>query len=148
MKRFALVAATMLLCGTAFAQPPQFPQEIESDGVISLGMGQSKAFEFRDPIGEIYFSPEDVVKARPQSDKQFAISPTAPGSTRMFVRSSAGVLLYNVDIVVAPEPGHLVKTYGDSKNADLNAGYTATYCTETGCERPDKDLPKPALRLV
>lgn len=142
MKQLALVV--LLLSGPAYAQPDEIP----SEGVISLSIGQAKAFEFADPFGTIYFAPKDVVEGVPQTDRQFTISPLRPGTTRMFVQSPTGKLVYNVDIVVAPEPGHVVKFYGGSKNDDLNAGYTAVYCTETGCERPDKDLPKPTAITV
>jgi hypothetical protein len=142
MKR--LVFVLLLLAGPAWAQP----QEIESEGLIQLSVGQAKAFEFKDPIGQIYFAPGDVVQSVPQSDRQFTISPITSGTTRMFVRDPTGKLVYNVDIVVAPEPGHIVKFYGGSKNDDLNAGYVAVYCTEFGCERPDKDLPKPTTYSV
>jgi hypothetical protein len=142
MKRLALML--LLLSGSAYAQPV----EIEPEGLIQLSLGQAKAFEFKDPVGQIYFAPKDIVEGTPQSDRQFTISPLAPGSTRMFVRSPSGQLIYNVDIVVAPEPGRLVKIYGGSKNDDLNAGYSAVYCTETGCERPDKDLPRPTAVTV
>lgn len=142
MKRLALVF--LLLSGPAYAQP----DEIQSEGVISLSLGQAKAFEFKDPVGAIYFAPKDVVESTPQSDRLFTISPLTSGTTRMFVRSNTGNLIYNVDIVVAPEPGHVVKFYGGSKNDDLNAGYTAVYCTETSCERPDKDLPRPTAITI
>ncbi len=66
----------------------------------------------------------------------------------MFVRDPTGKLIYNVDIVVSPEPGRVVKLYGGSKNDDLNAGYSAFYCTDTTCERPDKDLPRPTAITV
>lgn len=139
MKRLALATGLLMLAGQAWAQP----QEIEPEGLIQLNVGQAKAFEFKDPFGQIYFAPKDVVEAIPQTDRQFTISPLTSGTTRMFVRDPTGRLVYNVDIVVAPEPGHVVKFYGNSKNDDLNAGYTAVYCTEITCERPDKDLPKP-----
>jgi hypothetical protein len=142
MRRLALTL--LLLSGPAWAQP----QEISSEGLIKLSVGQSKAFEFAEPFREIYFAPEDIVKSVPQSDRQFTIAPIAAGSTRMFVRSPNGQLMYNVDIVVSPEPGHLVKLYGGNRNDDLNAGYVAVYCTDVGCERPDKDLPKPTAFSV
>jgi hypothetical protein len=144
MKRLALTAVCLLLAGHAWAQP----QEIESEGLIKLSVGQAKAFEFSEPIGRIDFAPKDIVEGVPQTDRQFTISPLTSGSTRMFVRDPTGKLVYNVDIVVAPEPGQIVKLYGINKNDDLNAGYTAVYCTEFGCERPDKDLPKPTAITV
>ncbi len=144
MKRLALTALLLLVASPAWTQP----QEIPSEGLIQLRVGQAKAFEFKNPIREIFFAPEDIVKSVPQSDRQFTIAPITSGTTRMFVRDGNGQLVYNVDIVVAPEPGHLVKLYGGSKNDDLNAGYTAVYCTETTCERPDKDLPKPTSVTV
>lgn len=138
--RHLMVVFAVLAAGTGMALAQ--PQEIEPEGLIQLSIGQAKAFEFKDPFGGIYFAPKDVVEATPQTDRQFTISPVTSGTTRMFVRDLNGRLVYNVDIVVAPEPGHIVKFYGNSKNDDLNAGYTAVYCTETTCERPDKDLPK------
>lgn len=142
MRRFALML--VLLSGPAYAQP----QEIEPDGLIQLSVGQAKALEFKEQVSGIYFAPKDVVEATPQSDREFTISATTSGTTRMFVRGLSGGLIYNVEIVVAPEPGRIVKLYGGSKNDDLNAGYTAVYCTPTGCERPDKDLPKPTAITV
>jgi len=144
MKRLVLAACLSMLAGGAWAEP----REIPSEGTIELGMGQAKAFEFKDPVGEIYFAPKNVVEAQPQSDRQFTITPLTSGMTRLFVRSNSGQLMYNVDIVVSPEPGHLVKFYCDTKNADFNAGYSAVYRTETTCERPDKDLPKPTTYSV
>lgn len=144
MKRLALMAGFLLLAGHAWGQP----QEIEPEGLISLSVGQAKAFEFKEQVGAVYFAPKDVVESVPQTDKQFTISPLTSGTTRMFVRDPTGKLIYNVDIVVAPEPGRIVKLYGGSKNDDLNAGYTAVYCTELTCERPDKDLPKPTAITV
>jgi hypothetical protein len=141
----AAVTAAALLASPALAQPPQ---EVSPDGLISIDLGQAKAFEFSEPFGEIYFAPKGVVEGVPQSDRQFSISPLTSGTARMFVRDANGQLMYNVDIVVAPEPGRIVKLYGGSKNDDLNAGYVAVYCTATGCERPDKDLPRPTAITV
>jgi hypothetical protein len=142
MRRLALLLA--LLPGIAWAQP----NEVESEGLIQLSLGEAKAFEFRDDVSQIFFAPKDIVEATPQTDRMFTVSPLAPGTTRMFVRGRDSKLIYNVEIVVSPEPGHMVKMYGDKKNDDLNAGYTAVYCTETGCERPDRDLPKPTAVTV
>ncbi len=142
MKRWAF--ALLLLTTPAWAQP----QEIEPEGLIQLNLGQAKAFEFKEAIGQIYFAPKDIVEGTPQTDRQFTVSPITSGSTRMFVRDPTGKLIYNVEIVVSPEPGHIVKFYGGSKNDDLNAGYSAMYCTETTCERPDKDLPRPTAITV
>lgn len=144
MKQFAFAACLLALSGSAWAQP----KEIQPDGIIQLSIGQARAFEFKEPFGEIYFAPKDVVESVPQSDRQFTISPLTSGTARMFVRDPTGKLMYNADIVISPEPGHMVKLYGRNKNDDLNAGYIAVYCTETGCERPDKDLPKPSAFTV
>lgn len=144
MKGLLTTVCLLALTGSAWAQP----DEIQSEGLIQLSIGQAKAFQFEESVGGIYFAPKDIVEGTPQSDRQFTISPLTSGATRMFVRDVTGRLIYNADIVVAPEAGHLVKIYGGNKNDDLNAGYTATYCTETGCERPDKDLPKPTAITV
>ncbi|MGY4315033.1 hypothetical protein [Bradyrhizobium sp. JR3.5] len=137
MKRLVLAACLSMLAGGAWAEP----REIPSEGTIELVMGQAKTFEFKDPVGEIYFAPKNVVEAQPQSDRQFTITPLTSGMT-------PAVCPIQLDIVVAPEPGHIVKFYGDTKNADFNAGYSAVYCTETTCERPDRDLPKPTTYSV
>jgi hypothetical protein len=48
---------------------------------------------------------------------------------------------------VTQEAGHRVKIYGTGKNDDVNAGFVSVYCTESGCGRPDKDLPTPAVTV-
>ena len=143
MKRFALML--LLLAGPALAQAPQ---DIPSNGQILLSVGGTKALQFQEPIVNVDFAHKGIVEGNPLTDQQLVLSAIAPGVTRMFVRASNGKMIYNVEIVVAPEPGHLVKLYGTSKNDDLNAGYTAVYCTETGCERPDKDLPRPTAITI
>lgn len=130
MKRLALLL--LLISSPAYAQP----EEIESEGLINLTLGEAKAFTFKDPIGEIYFAPENIIKAQPQSDRQFTIAPLISGSTRMFVRSNTGKLMYNADIVVAPEPGRIVRHYGYRDIKD----FIGFYCTEFGCGRADKEL--------
>ena len=133
MERLALAACLLFLTGNAWAQP----QEIASEGLIQLSAGSTKAFSFSEGVGSIYFAPKDVVEAVPQNDREFTISPLKPGSTRMFVRSKvSGNLLYNVDIVVAPEPGHIVRLYGQRDVKD----YTGFYCTASGCGRADGEL--------
>lgn len=117
-----LVAWAVLLSGSSFALA-QAPKEIQSDDLIKLNLGQSKAFDFKDPFGRIDFAPKDIVEGVPQSDRQLTIAPLTSGSTRMFVRDLNGKLVYNAEIVVAPESGRVVKLYGGNKNDDLNAGY-------------------------
>ncbi|MGY4421894.1 hypothetical protein ACVWY2_004343 [Bradyrhizobium sp. JR6.1] len=85
MKRLVLAACLSMLAGGAWAEP----REIPSEGTIELVMGQAKTFEFKDPVGEIYFAPKNVVEAQPQSDRQFTITPLTSGMTRLFVRSNS-----------------------------------------------------------
>lgn len=146
MRAFVLVAA-LLLVGTAWAQQP--PQNIVAADRIDMVVGQTNLLRFNDSIGSIVFSQKEVVDALPpQGDRQFAFVATRPGVTRLFVTTPDGKSLYDTEIVVTPEPGHMVKIYGTNKNDDLNAGYVAMFCTTTGCERPDKDLPKPTAITV
>ncbi|MEH2569664.1 hypothetical protein [Bradyrhizobium sp. AZCC 2289] len=50
MKRLAWAACLLMLAGSAWAQP----QEIPSEGLVSIDLGQAKAFEFAEPFGEIF----------------------------------------------------------------------------------------------
>ncbi len=143
MKRLALVL--LLLAGPALAGPPQ---EIVAQNQILLAVGQSKTFLFDEPVGRIDFSTKDTAEAVPQSDQQITVVGTKPGVTQLFISTPSGASMYSAEIVVQPEPGRLVKIYGAHKNDDLNAGYVGVFCTPTGCERPDKDLPKPTAITV
>jgi hypothetical protein len=141
MRRLAL--AFLLLSGAAWAQP----QEVPTEGQISLSVGQVKAFRFDQPIGRVDFMNKGTAEAVPQSDRQITIGGLGTGITQMFVFSPEGRQIYSAEIIVAPEPGHIVKIYGTGKNDDLNAGFASVYCDELGCGRPDKDLPTPAVTV-
>lgn len=146
MKRLALV---ILLALTGVAQAQQQVQNVIATNRIDMVVGQTNLLRFNDAIGSIVFSQKDVVEGLPpQGDRQFAFVANKPGVSRLFVSGPDGRSLYDAEIVVTPEPGHMVKIYGTNKNDDLNAGYTAMFCTNTGCERPDKDLPKPTAVTV
>lgn len=145
--RVLVLMAALLLAGSALAQ--QQPQNVVTANRIDMVVGQTNLLRFNDSIGSIVFSQKEVVDALPpQGDQQFAFVATKPGVTRLFVSAPDGRSLYDTEIVVTPEPGHMVKIYGTNKNDDLNAGYVGVFCTSTGCERPDKDLPKPTAITV
>lgn len=145
MRAFVLMAA-LLMAGNAWAQQPQ---NVVAADRIDMVVGQTNVLRFNESFGSIVFSTKEVVDALPpQGDRQFAFVATKAGVTRLFVSTPDGKSLYDAEIVVSPEPGHMVKIYGSGKNDDLNAGYVGVFCTSTGCERPDKDLPKPTAITV
>ncbi len=146
MRAFVLVVA-LLMAGSAWAQ--QAPQNVVAADRIDMVVGQTNVLRFNDSIGSIVYSNKEVTESLPlQVDRQLAFVAVKPGVTRLMVYAPDGKSLYDTEIVVSPEPGHLVKIYGMNKNDDLNAGYVAMFCTSTGCERPDKDLPKPTAITV
>lgn len=145
MKRFALLAA-LLFSGAAFAQPQ--PIEVIPDAQLSLARGQVKVLQFEEAISKVTIVSKGIVDADPLTDRQLSLSGTSPGETRVVVFAANGRQIYNAAITVTPEAGRIVKTYGLDKNEDLNAGYSVVWCHETGCGRPDYDLPKPTALTV
>lgn len=146
MKRFALV---ILFAMTSVAYAQQQPREIVTDNKIDMSVGQTKRLSFKDPFGQIVFSQKEIAEALPpQGDQEFAFVAKAPGITRLIVTTADGKTLYDAEIYVNPDRGHLVRIYNTGKNEDLNAGYSAVYCDQFGCSRPDKDLPQPTSVIV
>lgn len=144
MRAFVLVASLLMAC-PALAGPPQ---EIVAKNQILLSVGQSKTFRFDEPVGRIDFATKDTAEAVPHNDQQITIVGTKPGVTQLFISTPSGASMYSAEIIVQPEPGHLVKIYGTGKNDDLNAGYMAVFCTSNGCSRPDQDLPRPTAITI
>jgi hypothetical protein len=143
MKLFALMVA-LLWPGAALAQ-----SELPAAMDILLSKGQVKIFQFDEPISRVNVVGKGIVETEPLTDRQLSIVGISPGETRVVVSSQNGRMILNAGVTVNPESGHVVKIYGlTDKNADLNAGYTFTFCHEFGCGRPDYDLPKPTQIIV
>jgi hypothetical protein len=134
----------MLVAGHAFAEQPQ---EVIPQGQISLGVGEVRAFMFKEPLSRVNVLTKGTIEATPQSDRQISIVGLAVGVTQMFVYAPDGEQLYGAVVTVTPEPGHIVKIYGTGKNEDINAGYVQMYCNQYTCGRPDSDLPKPTITV-
>lgn len=131
MKRLALALLALLLSGGALAQPPQI---VQSEGLIELGVGESKTLRFQHPFKSWDQAIPDVVKFLPQSDRQLTVTGASIGRTLMFVFDDQGGVTYSATINVIPVPGHLVRIYG--KQGKDFVGY---YCSDTGCGRADLD---------
>ncbi len=143
MKRFALLAV-LLVSGAAFAQ-----NEIEPEAHLSLAKGQVKVLQFDEPISRVDIVIKGVIDAAPLTDRQLSLAGVNAGETRVVVFSQNGRQIYNAAVHVTPEQGRIVKIYGQyDKNADLNGGYSSTWCHQNGCGRPDIDLPKPTSIIV
>lgn len=147
MKRFALLAA-LLFSGAAFAQPQ--PIEVLPDGYISLARGQTKILQFDESISKITIVQKGIIDTEPLTDRQISVAGVAQGVTMFVVFGQGGKQLYSATVSVTPEPGQLVKIYGlDEKNQDVGGGgYSAVWCNDRGCGRPDIDLPKPTSIVV
>jgi hypothetical protein len=140
-----VVAALLLVAGSASAQPPR---ELTSQDQITLVAGTGKMLVFDEPVGRIDVTQKDIVEATPQTDRRISIAAMKAGVVQMVVSSPSGQVIYSANVIVSPEPGHIVKMYSPGKNDDLNAGYSAVFCDDRGCGRPDKDLPLPTAITV
>lgn len=139
MKQFTFVAALMLLCGSALAQPPV---EVTADDTIELSPGQTKVVSFDQSVTEIRVAAGDTIaKIRPMTDRTFAIEGTGSGQTLAIAYGPAGKEIHRFNIGVA---GHLVKVYGQ-KPPITGIGkpgmeYDSYLCSQTGCGRVNPDI--------
>ncbi|WP_340667899.1 pilus assembly protein N-terminal domain-containing protein [Bradyrhizobium ottawaense] len=145
MKMIFAFSVALVLAGSAWAQPPR---EIASEDQINLVAGTGKMLVFDEPVGRIDLTQKDIVEVTPQTDRRISIAAVKAGVVQMVISAPNGNQIYATEIVVSSEPGRLVKIYGTGRNEDLNAGYTAMYCDDKGCGRPDKDLPMPTAITV
>lgn len=139
-----LAAALLLLASPAFAQPPT---EVVPPGDYSLAVGQVKVLKFDENIAQVSVATKGTIEATAQSDRQITIAGVAVGETQIYFFDANNKSIYAATVTVTSEKGHLVKIYGSGKNDDVNAGYTAMYCNEFSCGRPDKDLPVPQVTV-
>ncbi|MCP1832847.1 pilus assembly protein N-terminal domain-containing protein [Bradyrhizobium sp. USDA 4545] len=139
MKRFALLAAALLLSGTAFAQPPV---EVTADESVELSPGQTKVVSFDQPVVEIRVAAGDsIAKVRPMTDRTFVIEGTGSGQTLAIAYAPNGKEVHRFNIDVA---GHLVKIYGQKLPikgiGKPGMEYDAYLCTGSNCGRVNPDL--------
>lgn len=138
MKRFAIAAAVMLLCGPVWAQPPI---EVPIDDTIDVDAGGQKVVQFNQSVKEIMISGADLVEVKPLSDRTFTVRGIRSGRVIATAIGSDGKLVHQFNIAVA---GHLVKVYGQ-KPPITGIGkpgqeFDAFICTDTGCGRVNPDL--------
>jgi len=139
------VLALLSLTVSAWAGPPR---EIAATQQIILIAGQSKALVFDEQIRDIVLTQKGIAEVTPLNDRQLSVVGLKAGITQMIVAAPDGRQIYSAEVLVSSEPGHLVKMYGVGKNDDLNAGYSAVYCDDRGCGRPDRDLPLPTAITI
>lgn len=145
MKRLVLMAA-LLFSGAALAQPGA-SVEVQPGDPLDLARGQTKVLRFTEPVSEVVVLTKGVVDTKAVTDRQMAISGIGPGTARIIVFSRDGNQIYDSEVTVTPEPGRIVKIYGQNKDDDMGTGYTALFCNEFGCGRPDYDIPRPQVTV-
>lgn len=140
MKKFALIAGAMLLCGSALAQPPA---EVTADDTISLKSGQTKVVSFDQSVTEIRIAGGGTVaRIRPITDRTFSIEGMASGDTLAIAYGAGGKEVHRFNIAVS---GHMVKVYGQKPplskpGAKAGDEYDSFICTDTGCGRVNPDI--------
>ncbi|MFK4725841.1 hypothetical protein ABIE89_006941 [Bradyrhizobium niftali] len=161
MKQFAVAAFLACLATGALAQP----EEIVTDDVISMVVGQEKVLGFPKDISEIRIVNNGIVKAQSHTSKTFLLTAIGPGVTNVFFSGNGnGSERYHARVIVGPamypdkEPGHVVRMYGwapaqkegqrggvsvtinnsDNQNAGASEqpDFVARYCSPTGCGEP------------
>jgi len=115
MKQFMVGALFACLGTTALAQP----EEIQTENVISMVVGQEKVFGFSKDVSEIRILSEGIVKAMSHTSKTIALTATGPGVTNVFFYGPGNDgERYHARVIVGPamfpdkEPGHVVRIYG------------------------------------
>lgn len=145
--RIFLALIVLAMTAPALAQPEKLAQEVIPDHEIFLTVGQVRVFRFDEQIGSVNLLTKGPAEATAQSDRQISVLGSEAGETQLYVFGQDGKRIYSAIINVSAERGHLVRMYGTGKNDDVNAGYVAVYCHDTGCGRQDKDLPAPSVSV-
>jgi len=117
---------------TAHAQPPQ---EIAVTDTLKFLPGETRVFQFDEPVTKFVLTSEGVAHIVPQSDHTFTIQAQSPGEVLAIAYGDDGHVVNRMNIVVST-PGHMVKVYGYRKVPD----YVGFVCTGTGCGRADPDV--------
>lgn len=139
MKQFALACIFVLLCGSAFAQPPV---EVTPDDAIELSPGETKVVEFDQPVTDVKIAGDGLVKIIPMTDRTYSIQALNSGRTVAIAYGPNGKEVHRFGIGVA---GHLVKIYGQlpplsKPGAKAGDEYHSFICTDHGCGRVNPDI--------
>lgn len=141
LKAFAIVLAVAWVAA-ASAQPSAPPVELEPDGDISLGIGQTKTFRFDAAFARAGTATQGIAELAPQTDHILTITGLAAGETKMYIFSDKGDRIYSATLTITPENGHIVRIYGGITKAQDgdSKDFVGVWCTPTFCGRADKDV--------
>lgn len=142
MRNALAVLLAIAWTGAALAQPPAPPVELEPDGEISLGIGQTKTFRFDTAFAKAGTSTQGIAELSPQTDHILTITGLSAGETKMYIFSDKGDRLYSATLTITPENGHIVRIYGGSTKGQEgdSKDFVGVWCTSTYCGRADKDV--------
>ena len=162
MKQFLVASLFACLATTAVAQP----EEIQTDNVISMVVGQEKVVTFSKDVSEVRILNDGIVKALTYTNRTMILTAVGPGETNVFFYGDGNDgERYRTRVIVGPAmhadttPGHVVRIYGwappqreaqrgglaininnaGNQNAGASKGqpdFIARYCSETGCGEP------------
>jgi hypothetical protein len=170
MRRFALVAALMLLCGGALAQdapkgpPPQerpgpttsadvLSQNIipaPENGNIVVKFNDTVRVYFKRPIKSVRLEDGMLVSAEPKSDHVIAFTGLSPGKSSVTIEAKDGSNDVFGVVTVVREP-HDVRVYQQEQvnrvtgerrwdSSSAIGGYVVLSCNELGCTEKEPEL--------
>ena len=126
--------------GVANAQPPQ---EIAVTDAIEFRLGETRVYQFDQPVAKIVLASAGIARVEPQTDHIFTIQAQNPGEVLAVAYGEDGNVVHRMNIVVTT-PGHTVKIYGYRDVPD----YVGFVCTKGSCGRADPDAPKAGSESV
>lgn len=140
--RVLLLAGIMMAAISIDVAQAGPPAEVVTDGVIALGVGQTKTFRFDAAIERAGTATQGIAEVAAQSNQQLTVTGIAAGETVLDVFGANGTRLYSATVTVTPENGHIVRIYGGNTKAQENHSkdFVGIWCTETSCGRADKDV--------